>query len=197
MGISPSSALTVRGFAALYYTKNVQEFWFLESFNSWMWLVCLWSKTSRILERHMKSEHGGNVTWTISEPFSYFIFIISQLTINCLTTCAGTWSRIASARRGCIVQTPSAKCSSYVGGSQNSELLIYLDLCLYFGRVKFPYITSLFIHLIYGSDMVAFNFDVLIKQSWFYPCEDCNKKGIWKYFWATWSYFTWTSAPIF
>ena len=163
-----------------------QEFWFLESFKSWMWFVGLWSKTSRILERHMKSEHGGNVTWTISEPFSYFIFIISQLTINCLTTCAGTWSRIASARRGCIVQTPSAKCSSYVGGSQESELLIYLDLCLYFGRVKFPYITSLFIHLIYGSDMVAFNFDVLKsdKTMLFLSMWRVQQEVPWKYFWC-------------
>ena len=54
-----------------------------------------WSDTWRVNTEE-------DVTWTISEPFSYFIFIISQLTINCLTTCAGTWSRIASARRGSL-----------------------------------------------------------------------------------------------
>ena len=31
------------------------------SFNSWMWLVCFWSNTSTVLERHMKSVHRW--TW--------------------------------------------------------------------------------------------------------------------------------------
>ena len=52
------------------------------------------------------------------------------------------------------------------------DLPIYLDLCLYFGRVFFPILTEFF-----GSYLAVFNYDLLMKPAGFCLSDGFSKRN--------------------
>ena len=108
-------------------------------------LLCFWkSKIMNVtfvlinqgfisLEHHVKKKQE-NVTCTNLEPVFETPLILQNYHIF-LRPRTGSRSRIALAGRGALHITYPQRLCSCAGGSRRSELPIYLDLCLYFGRV--------------------------------------------------------------
>ena len=72
-------------------------------------------------------------------------------------------SRSSLSGRGTLHTTLPSKIMLLGVVRDTPELPIYLDLCLYFGRVFFPIFTEFF-----GSDLAVFNNDLLINSHRFY-----------------------------